>query len=164
MGRLVWISRSRVFDALASSDTPRHHNNIYHQVNWYTKIKFEGGSATSRTQLGSGRRPFSLPLPGTHKPDSGLGIRLKWCPGAEGRRLTSRVYVRTPGKGDFNSHGARPVHLCLKNCECERTRADLQLEARERELGAAAVGALGARHDARGPHCLDPRWVPAGGE
>ena len=49
--------------------------------------------------------PLSLSIPFSHSP---VG-RVSWV-----LYTTRKVDIRLPGKGNSNSHGARPVHLIIK--------------------------------------------------
>ena len=52
----------------------------------------------------------------------GLGVRV-WVRVREGQvvSVTGKVDVRLPGKGNSNSHGARPVHLIITMIKRIRT-------------------------------------------
>ena len=59
-----------------------------------------------KVRRGSGARTLAPPLP----------------PENDKRKGTRKVDIRLPGKGNSNTHGARPVHLIITMRKCIRTR------------------------------------------
>jgi len=44
----------------------------------------------------------------------------------ESERRSRKVDVRLPGKGNSNSHGARPVHLIIKMIQWKNSLSDVE--------------------------------------